>query len=58
MTLVTTVLTNRSCAIHGRTVVFGLIFWVITGRHQWNEPVMDRRFVKQFQALHIRGSNA
>ena len=46
---VTAVSMNWSCVVYGGTVIFGLIFWVIRGRKQWDGPLMDRRFAEQAQ---------
>lgn len=36
---------NWSCAVFGGVVIFGLIYYAIFGRHQYQGPVIDRRFV-------------
>lgn len=46
-TPVTAVSMNWSCVVYGGTVIFGLVFWVVKGRKQWEGPLMDRRFVDQ-----------
>ncbi|KAF2471005.1 putative amino acid permease [Lindgomyces ingoldianus] len=46
-TPVTAMTMNWSCVVYGGTVIFGLIFWVTRGRHQWQGPLMDRHFAEQ-----------
>ena len=45
-TPVTFVSMNWSVAVFGTTIAFGLVFWVVKGRHQWQGPLMDRRFAE------------
>ncbi|ORY16633.1 amino acid/polyamine transporter I [Clohesyomyces aquaticus] len=45
-TPVTAVTMNYSCVVYGGTVLFGLVFWVVRGRSQWQGPLMDRRFAE------------
>jgi choline transport protein len=47
VTPVTGVSMNWSCAVYGGTVLSGLSFWAVRGRHQWKGPLMDKRFVEQ-----------
>ncbi|KAF2198697.1 amino acid transporter [Delitschia confertaspora ATCC 74209] len=49
-TPVTAVSMNWSIVVYSGVVIFGLIFWVVRGRKQWQGPLMDRRFAQQSQA--------
>jgi choline transport protein len=48
-TPVTAVSMNWSIAVYGGTILFGLLFWAVSGRKQWKGPLMDRRFIEQAQ---------
>jgi choline transport protein len=48
-TPVTAVSMNWSIAVYGGAILFGLVFWVVSGRKQWQGPLLDRRFVEQAQ---------
>ncbi|KAF2182538.1 hypothetical protein K469DRAFT_740232 [Zopfia rhizophila CBS 207.26] len=48
-TPVTAVTMDWSCAIFSATVIFGLIFWAVSGRYHWQGSLMDRRFAQQAQ---------
>lgn len=46
-TPVTALSMNWSCVVFSGVVIFGLLFWVVQGRKQWQGPLMDRRFAQQ-----------
>lgn len=46
-TPVTAVSMNWSCAVYGGVIIFGLVFWMVSGRKQWQGPLMDRRFAQR-----------
>ncbi|KAF2268243.1 amino acid transporter [Lojkania enalia] len=44
---ITAVSMSWSCVVFSGVIIFGLLFWMVSGQKQWKGPLMDRQFAQR-----------